>query len=997
MWVRRTGYHCSGAGDDERQSTRYLVILPWLILLFPVCRGQEYLFVRYTPKDGLANSRARFLYQDSKGRLYVSTYGGLSVYDGSRFTNYTTENGLSSSLVNDIVELGDDSLLIIPNFRALHVMVHGIIRNVPTTDQYYPVTNQLIKCSDGYFYAIADDGLFRWDGRRFMKIPLKTADRTEAGPYLAHAVESGGWLFMLTDPALKSYPGSGSLIIYNLRTHQVITAGRPDFFTAMVRAASGEVFIATANGLRAIDPKSLGKDSPNLMPIPPPYAAAAGYKSNSMLIDRAGNLWLATAKQIVRTDRSGALIVIDAAGDPPVGAINFLFEDREGNIWLTKSQDGIARLQSQDIQFYPQNQPDFTVNEITARPGSDSVWCYDWGRRSLLLLTTAGRKVFHAVGAMPPAGHILFNQSGWLTAGNTIYQLHFLPGNRFRANIAYQDTAAIDGRTFLDRQGNLVLPSSRLTVFSAGKAGQQGLGIFADQAAVDKYNRIWVAPRSNKLLLFTEENDGARLRLRMVASWQVPSGVSPRSIAVDNTGNVWLGTRDHGLFCLFFDGLQMRSYKQLTVKDGLSENFIRYLYCDSDNTIWAGTPSGLEKIRFQHDSFTVTNIAPGHEMTVEKIVESAGQTHWVLVSDGYLKVFRSTPSTEGYRPVLLFSQVLVGSEAVPDVAAHPLSLRYDQNVISFYVGVPSFTDESQTRFSYLLEGSNDARWSPPSNQSAINFVNLPPGDYILHVKARFLSGIYPDQTGSYAFRIRPPWWQTVLFRAAMGILLAVGIGWAIRSYILRRLEAQRVMLERQQVIEKERTRIATDMHDDLGAGLSRIKFLSDTIGIKQQRQQPIDEEISGIREYSREMIDKMGEIVWALNQKNDLLSDLLSYTRSYAAAYLVQAGIRSRIEAPEEFSYRFVSGELRRNVYLAVKEALHNIVKHSQAQEVYIRIEVEKELTILLQDDGIGFDRAAIRPYANGLQNMERRIGELGGMLRIESGHGTTVTIMVPI
>jgi signal transduction histidine kinase/streptogramin lyase len=974
--------------------------------LTSVCRGQKYLFVRYTPKDGLANSRARFLFQDSKGRLYVSTYGGLSVYDGSRFTNYTTENGLSTSLVNDVIELGDDSLLIVPNGRALHIMVRGIIRNIPTTDQYYPVTNQLIKCSDGYFYAIADDGLFRWDRSRFWRVPLKTAGGIEAGPYLNHAVESGGWLFMLADPNLKSYPSSGSLIIYNLRTHQVITWGRPDFFTSMVRAPSGEIFIATADGLRAIDPASLGKDSVHLLPIPAPYGAAAAYKSNFLLLDRENNLWLTTAKQLIKANRSGNLTIIDAAGDPPVGAINCLFQDREGNFWLTKSQDGVARLESQDVQFYDTYQPDFTVNEITARPGSDSVWCYDWIRQSLLLLTKEGRQIFHAAGPMPSSGHLLFNQTGWLTSQNIIYQLHFLPGNRFRATVSYRDTATIDGRTCLDRQGNLVLPSSRLTVFRDGRFGQQKLDILADQAAIDKYNRIWVAPRSDRLLLFTEENDKGKLSLRMTASWRLPPAVSPRSIAVDSEGRVWLGTRDHGLFCLFFDGLRMRSYTQLTTKNGLSENFIRYLYCDSDNTVWAGTPSGLSKIRFQQDSFTVTNIAPNHQMTVEKIVESAGGIHWVLESDGYLKISPSAPPADGYRPMLLFSQVLVGNEAVPDATGRPLSLRYDQNAISFYVGVPSFKDESQTRFSYLLEGSSDARWSTPSSQSDINFVNLPPGDYTLHVKARFLSGFYPDQTGSYAFRIRPPWWQTTWFSALIALMLAAGIGWGIRSYTLRRLAAQRVVLEHQQAIEKERTRIATDMHDDLGAGLSRIKFLSDTIGIKQQRQQPIDEEVSGIRDYSKEMMDKMGEIVWALNQKNDLLSDLLSYTRSYAAAYLVQAGIGSNIEAPEEFPFRFVSGEFRRNVYLAVKEALHNVVKHSQAQEVYIRMEVislspstPTELVIVLQDDGIGFDRTVIRPYANGLQNIERRIGELGGILVIESnpGSGTKLTLSAPL
>src|ERR1700733_13057401 len=192
-------------------------LLLWLFALAFVCRGQEYLFARYTPRDGLVNSRARFLYQDSKGRLYVSTFGGLSVYDGSRFINYTTENGLSTGMVNDIIEVGNDSLLIVPNSRAMHVMVHGVIRNIETTDHYYPITNQLIKCSDGFFYSIADDGVFRWEKGRFVKMPLVTSGGREVGPYLISAVESGGKLFILTDPFLGGYPGQGALIVYDLR------------------------------------------------------------------------------------------------------------------------------------------------------------------------------------------------------------------------------------------------------------------------------------------------------------------------------------------------------------------------------------------------------------------------------------------------------------------------------------------------------------------------------------------------------------------------------------------------------------------------------------------------------------------------------------------------------------------------------------------------------------------------------------------------------------
>ncbi|HLI93666.1 MAG TPA: ATP-binding protein, partial [Puia sp.] len=518
-----------------------------------------------------------------------------------------------------------------------------------------------------------------------------------------------------------------------------------------------------------------------------------------------------------------------------------------------------------------------------------------------------------------------------------------------------------------------------------------------DQAATDRQDHIWAVTRSDSLMELEPDTSPGKSDLRLIAAW-AKIAQSPRSLCVDGAGRVWIGTRDRGLYCLEMDGMRVKALHQLTIKDGLSENFVRYLYCDPDNVIWAATPSGLDRVSLRKDGFFVTNMTAGQGLGVLKVCQSADRTIWAVADGGFLQISPAAPAPNGYRPGVLFSQVLVGNQQVPGEAQSPMVLSHDRNTVSFNVGAPSFTDENQTRFSYLLEGGSEAGWSPPTRQSAINFVNLPPSKYTLWVRAKFLSGAYPDAVASYPFLIRPPWWQTTTFRIAGFIVLLFVIGWAIRSYTRSRLEAQRITLEKEQAIEKERTRIATDMHDDLGAGLSRIKFLSDTIGIKQQRRMSIDEEIDGIREYSKEMIDKMGEIVWALNQKHDLLSDLLSYTRSYAAAYLMQAAIQTRIEAPEEFPYIVVSGEFRRNVYLAVKEALHNIAKHSQAQQVTIRMEVGKALVIRLKDDGVGFDRARIRPYANGLVNMEKRIRDLGGDLIVDTGAGgTTVTIVVPV
>src|SRR5687767_10525021 len=134
---------------------RNRLFLPFL-LLWTCVQAQQYPFVHYTPREGLANSRAKFVVQDSRGKLYISTFEGLSVYDGSHFTNYNTNNGLAANLVNDIVEMGKDSIWILLNANKIHYLVNGRLKIFETIDNFVPVINQLVKGSDGIYYAIAD-------------------------------------------------------------------------------------------------------------------------------------------------------------------------------------------------------------------------------------------------------------------------------------------------------------------------------------------------------------------------------------------------------------------------------------------------------------------------------------------------------------------------------------------------------------------------------------------------------------------------------------------------------------------------------------------------------------------------------------------------------------------------------------------------------------------------------------------------------------------------
>jgi signal transduction histidine kinase/ligand-binding sensor domain-containing protein len=967
-------------------------------LLFHFSFGQQYFFSRYTPKNGLVNNRVTNLYQDSKGRLYVCTFGGLSVYDGSRFMNYTPEDGLASSLINDVMEMGDDSIWIIPNSRGIHCLVHGIFHNIPTADHNYPVVNQLLRRTNGEVYGVADEGLFRFDKDRWVRIPMIDSTGNDAGTYLVHAAESHGKLFVIKDPLVNSYPGAASLIIFDLASGRTIVSRRPSIFMTSVKSPEGHVLVSTGGGVRLVDEDALNGGILRLVPLSFPFGSANSIIATSLYFDRAGSLWLATAKGVIKIDRQGREQAFGVENGVPAGEVTAILEDKENNIWFANAQNGIAELVNQHVQLFPNVLPGFTIDDFYADANSDSVWCYDIVRRRLMLLAGNTHAFFQCRDSLPAAGQILIGKKSYFISNHSVYVLNFLPGNTFKATEIYHDSVTITGNSIFDKRGNLFVASMYPLFILDGKAQRLTLPNLADQVAIDRNNRLWAISRSDELFVFQIDEAGASLRLIRKYGKELP-WKAPRSLAVDKEGRVWVGTRDHGLYCLFFDGLRLVHWKQLTMQNGLTENFINYLFCDPDNTIWACSHAGLNRIRIRNDRFTVENITPGNDLyeTIRKILPTRDGAHWVLAQDGFLKINPIPEEKTDYLPPVLFSRVLVRNEPAPGVLSEPLSLPYDRNALAFYLGAPTFLDEGQTRYTYLLEGSQSPQWSSPSRQSVINFVNLPPGNYTLRVKAQFPTGRYPDQTGSYPFVIHEPWWQTWWWRALVLLVAAGLVTLGIRYYIRSKLEIQRTKLEKKQAIEKERARIATDMHDDLGAGLSRIKFLSETMHLKKQLGQPVQDDISSIGHYANEMIDKMGEIVWALNEKNDSLSDLLSYARSYAADYLIQSGIQCHIDGPGEVPNRFVSGEFRRNVYLTIKEALHNIVKHAQARKVEIRMAVDGELAITIQDDGVGFNPENVRPYSNGLGNMRQRIEDIGGRLEIRTEKGTQLMLTVDL
>ncbi|MBA3674367.1 MAG: hypothetical protein H0W75_05315 [Chitinophagaceae bacterium] len=246
--------------------------------------------------------------------------------------------------------------------------------------------------------------------------------------------------------------------------------------------------------------------------------------------------------------------------------------------------------------------------------------------------------------------------------------------------------------------------------------------------------------------------------------------------------------------------------------------------------------------------------------------------------------------------------------------------------------------------------------------------------------------------------------KILLWTSAVGLVALLFIGLLLAGNFRQKQKTQQQSLktmkaeeelQQKMAVEKERTRIATDMHDDLGAGLSTLRFLSEKV--KRNSFSDVTRKDAGkIVDNSNDLVQKMNEIIWAMNEKNDTLEDLLFYTRAYAVEYCEENNLECEVNIPETIPPHFVSGEVRRNLFLTVKESLHNIVKHADAKKVKINFSVGKKLSVFIRDDGKGFI-VNNNSDGNGLKNMKKRIESIGGNFEMLNEKGTIVNMTVPL
>jgi ligand-binding sensor domain-containing protein/two-component sensor histidine kinase len=521
-----------------------------------------------------------------------------------------------------------------------------------------------------------------------------------------------------------------------------------------------------------------------------------------------------------------------------------------------------------------------------------------------------------------------------------------------------------------------------------------------------------------------------------------------RAMASGIDGSLWFGMAGGGLGQLKPDG----NVRQWRKRDGLASDFINAIKTELDGSVWIGTTeNGLS--RYKEDRFTTIDLRHGlPDKTVCAMENDGLGNYWISSHKGIFRVAKyelnrcadgqaplvhcllygrmeGLPTLEcsgGFQPAMgrdttgrLFIPTRKGIISIkPTAIAHnpsPPSVIIEEVLLDGiatpfvpgdeavvvppgtrsieirYTGI-SLSAPDKVRFSHQLSPLQK-EWIDAGSQRTVTFTYLSPGQYKFNVIASNNDGVRNDVGARLDLNVRPRLWQTWWFQL-LAVLFVLGIAATGGWWIDRIRTRQRLLkIEHQRAIERERARIARDIHDDLGASLTRIIMLSDpTLPTPEAN-------IHSIYQTARNLTRTMDEIVWAVDPKHDSLESLAMYLGKFAGDFLRPFNIRCRLELPIDLPAIPLRAEARHNLFLAFKETLNNIVKHSGATEAHIALVIERsQFTLSIQDNGRGITPGATPQEGrvssgNGLANIRRRMHDLGGTCEILSKIGSGVTV----
>jgi ligand-binding sensor domain-containing protein/signal transduction histidine kinase len=904
-------------------------------------------FSRFTRANGLCDDSIKTIIEDREGSVWVGTTNGLARFRDGIFSNFSTNDGLASTLVSVLWETRKGELLIAAH-STLQCFKEGMIRDCSSPD-----------VARGRIRALAED-------------------------------------------------------------------------------ADGTIWIGSHGGLQGIKQDETtwyqkGDLPDNIV------SAFCG--------DRDGVLWIGTYSGLIcRVNGELRTPAIDKA--IPQDVIYTVFEDREGSLWIG-AKDGLHRLNPKVFRLYTREDGLTHHNVISVLETHPNLWIGTWGG-GLNLMKDDGSIVPFPPKQRGPKLVLALHQSRagemWFGFDLNHGLFHWKDGTL----TPYAEAQGLTDRTIRvvheDREGTLWLgTSTALVSFRDGKftryTTKEGLA----------GNTVRVIHETKDGTIWIGSNDGLSLRRDgKFANFTTAHGLSHNAVVAiheDDEGALWLGTAGGGLIRFKVQSLKFKvtdesrmptlnvepgTLNSFTTKDGLFSDDVYEILEDDYGYFWMGSSHGVFRVSRQNlidfgagRVGAITNVSFGKSDGLGGVTcSSVGKPGawkdrtgrlWFATAKGLAMVdSQVTIRRNDLPPPVVIEEVMADkrkfdvsslkfevsvSGATSNLKPQTLNLNPGRGELEFHYAALSFVSPEKNRFKYRLEGY-DLDWVDAGARRQAHYNKVPPGRYTFRVRACNNDGTWNDEGASLALVWQPHFWQQHSFRggvAACALLLA----WTGARYFTRRkLQRQIEMIERQHSLERERARIAQDIHDDLGAGLTRITMLSDLTQEDHDRPQEVQTHTRKISSTARDMVRALDEIVWAVTPRNDTLKSLVEYFGLFADEFIEDSVMRCRIERPLEIPHRVISSEVRHNLFLVFKETLNNAMKYSGGSEIKVQISIlNGQLKIVMADNGRGFDVASRRGAGNGLENMQRRMEEIGGNYELSSapGQGVQTILSAPL
>ena len=953
--------------------------------------------------DGLPNGTVSGVAQTRDGYLWLAS-GPLTRFDGVQFERFDPDTIFNENHRRVEAMLGSrDGSLWLALDHGLVVRMNAGKAQAFDIQMPDAIAQMLLETSDGTIWLACRSG---------MLVQIKNGALT----YLS---ARDGWPQEYGNPCLAQ---DGKGVVWFAKNGQVgvFHDGRFEAvsrFTGRIQIApcrQGGVWICANSKLMRCGPANRMED---LGTFPSEHSWTY---ATAMVEDRSGALWIGTS--------DNGLFHYDAAGFQPVPTshrqILSLMEDREGNLWAGTG-GGLNQVQPRVFNLEtPETGLPFETTRSLGEDNEGHLWAVT--QNGLIGRQIDGKWML--VSNVPPglpgiATCVTADRAGSVWIGTRAGKLY-----RWRDDewTSWQEKNGLESRTIRGllaaTNGDLWIAEENPTALQRLRNGQLNTVNLPETARMMETmtegadGTLWAGTVNGRLFRITDSS------VTDLPATNVTAGRSIRCLQFTSDGSLWLATGGAGLARLK-DG----RWDHFSSKQGLPDNYLSQVISDGLGWLWFGSDRGIFKVR-ERD---LQAVADGDLTHIHAIVygRSAGlpglQANFgyfpasLRTRDGRLWMPTST-ALVGVDPAkrrndLKPAEVLVKRLVVDDqtILSYPgagstdaavdrpdspsvLKIPAKHHRLAFEFTALSFSAPEELSFRYQLDGIDES-WIDAGAQRNAVYSRLPAGGYRFRVAALNSDGTWNERAAVVAFTVTPFFWQTWWFRL-IGVAAFTSLVFVLARYIsFRRLRLKLRAAEQEAALHKERARIARDLHDDLGTGLTGIVLLSGLALRDRDHPQKAAVRAQEILTKARQVIKSLDEIVWAVNPTNDTAADLIDYVSQFAVEFLQPAGIQCRVDLLNESPERTISSEARHNLFLIIKECLNNIIRHAGATLVRLRFTVtEQALGVTIEDDGQGFTMG--RAAGDGLGNMKQRMADMNGDIEIRSepGKGTQVSIRVP-